>query len=61
MDLINKCKCGTQSSCTDIAQESYSEIYDTYYCKVCKQWLEDKCDDAECEFCNVRPIEAEME
>jgi hypothetical protein len=33
----------------------HSEEYDAYYCESCNKWLEDKCDDAECEFCVLRP------
>jgi hypothetical protein len=27
--------------------------YDAYYC--CNTWLENKCSDTECDFCNKRP------
>ena len=41
-------------NCEDIKQ--YSDKYDAYYCNACNIWLEDKCDDPECEFCPKRPI-----
>jgi hypothetical protein len=48
MDLNkNYCKCGKK--------KSHSEEYDAYYCKSCNEWLEDKCDDPACEYCNSRP------
>jgi hypothetical protein len=43
----NYCKCGYK--------RKYSEEYDAYYCELCNKWLEDKCDDAGCEFCKDRP------
>lgn len=33
----------------------YSNKYDAYYCELCNEWLEPKCEDPECEFCNTRP------
>jgi len=33
----------------------HSEKYDAYYCFECNTWLEDKCDDIDCEFCPGRP------
>jgi hypothetical protein len=35
----------------------YSEKYDCYACPECKRWLETKCSDKQCQFCNVRPAE----
>lgn len=35
--------------------KQYSEQYDAYYCAECNVWLEDKCDDVDCEFCPGRP------
>ena len=34
---------------------SHSEEYDAYYCETCNLWLESKCDDPTCEYCNQRP------
>jgi len=49
MDLNkNYCKCGKK--------KSHSEEYDAYYCKSCNEWLEDKCDDSTCGYCNSRPL-----
>lgn len=36
-------------------EESYSEEYDSFYCKDCNKWLEDKCNDSTCEYCLNRP------
>jgi hypothetical protein len=36
-------------------KKSYSQEYDAYYCKSCDKWLEDKCDDPNCEYCTTRP------
>ena len=33
----------------------YSEEHDCFYCKPCNKWLEEKCDDEECEYCCGRP------
>ena len=33
----------------------YSEEHDCFYCKPCNKWLEEKCDDEECEYCWTRP------
>jgi hypothetical protein len=33
----------------------YSEEYDAYYDKETNVWLDDKCDDPNCEFCMSRP------
>lgn len=32
-----------------------SERWDAYYCPVCNEWLEGRCDDPACEFCAGRP------
>ena len=37
------------------APKNYSDEYDCYYCTPCNIWVEDKCSDADCEFCNLRP------
>lgn len=29
--------------------------YDSYYCPVCNEWTEKKCDDKNCEYCKDRP------
>lgn len=34
---------------------AYSEEYDTYYNEETNEWIEDKCDDPNCEFCINRP------
>jgi len=41
-------------NCEDTKQRS--EQYDAYYCEYCNIWLEDKCNDPECEFCSSRPL-----
>lgn len=46
MDLTCE-KCGTI--------KSYSEQYDAYYCESCNIWLENVCNDYECDYCNARP------
>ncbi len=48
--LVNqKCICDTK-------QKFYSEAFDTLYCESCNTWLEDKCDDINCEYCINRPV-----
>ena len=42
-------------TCSCTTEALYSEEFDTYYCKECDQWTEDKCDDATCEYCTNRP------
>lgn len=46
--------------CDEHEQAWYSEKYDAYYCPDddCRKWLEEKCDDRECEFCSIRPDES---
>jgi hypothetical protein len=34
---------------------SYSEEWDSFYCKGCNKWLEEKCEDTNCRFCGSRP------
>lgn len=34
---------------------THSEQHDAYYCSNCNCWLEDKCFDDCCEYCNGRP------
>jgi len=49
MDLItNYCDCGSR-------QRAFSQEHDVYYCHPCNKWLEEKCDDEECEYCRARP------
>ena len=36
-------------------KKSYSDKYDSYYCKKCLIWLEEKCTNSKCEFCSKRP------
>jgi hypothetical protein len=33
----------------------YSEKYDAYYSTLRNEWLDDPCDDPECEYCPNRP------
>lgn len=40
---------------TDTKPLAYSEEYDTYYNEETNEWVEDKCDDPNCEFCVNRP------
>lgn len=48
-----KCKnCGALSM--------YSEKWDCYFCNECNIWLEDKCNDPDCEYCVGRPPKPEM-
>lgn len=35
--------------------KQYSEEFDAYYDDETNEWLEDKCDDPECEYCPNRP------
>lgn len=44
-----KCTC-------DNRVKLYSSIFDATYCKSCNSWLEDKCEDINCEYCNNRPL-----
>lgn len=42
--------------CEDCGSFSlYSEKWDCYYCHPCNKWLEEKCNDPTCEYCNDRP------
>jgi hypothetical protein len=42
--------------CKDNCKKEYSGRYDAYYCETCNRWLEDTCDEPECEFCAGRPL-----
>ena len=33
----------------------YNEEYDAYYCEEHNEWLEEKCNDKDCEFCRNSP------
>ena len=35
--------------------KQYNEQFDAYYDDETNRWLEDKCDDPECEYCSDRP------
>ena len=35
--------------------KSYSNMYDSYYCESCNEWLENSCTDSNCKFCKQRP------
>lgn len=35
--------------------EKFSSKYDAWYNASTDEWLEDECDDPECEFCSIRP------
>lgn len=48
MDLRNKPEC-------DHEDQERSEVYDSYYCVQCLEWLESKCGDPNCDFCKNRP------
>ncbi len=37
------------------SEVKYNNRYDAYYCELCNQWLEVKCNDPECEYCPERP------
>lgn len=41
--------------------QKYSEQYDAYYDEQTNEWLEDTCDDPECEYCVGRPVKAKRE
>lgn len=45
--MSSYCKCGTE--------QKYNANYDSYYCELCNKWLEEKCNDPECEYCIGRP------
>jgi len=38
--------------------KDYSEKYDAYFDPETGEWLEGKCNDADCEFCSDRPFNA---
>lgn len=33
----------------------YCEKHDAYFCKECDIWIEPRCSDLTCEYCNARP------
>jgi hypothetical protein len=39
----------------DEKDTAYSEEYDAYYDRLANEWIDPKCDDPTCEFCNNRP------
>ena len=41
--------------------QRYSEQYDAYYDEQTNEWLEDTCDDPDCEYCVGRPVKAKRE
>ena len=44
------------TDCSDCGvDKKYNSKYDAYYCQRCNVWLEDKCDEPECEYCRERP------
>ena len=49
MDIKNPNYCDCNS------KKKFSDQYDAYYCASCNEWMESKCDDPECEYCNNRP------
>lgn len=58
MDLTQK----WSHFCLDCnSKKLYSEGYDTYYCKPCNKWLEEKCSDVYCEYCARRPLTPDVE
>lgn len=46
-----KCPCGTMTD----ENLGYSEYYDTFFCKVCRNWLSPPCGHPDCEDCRTRP------
>lgn len=36
--------------------KSYAEDFDSWYCQTCNEWLEDICNNSDCEFCKNRPL-----
>lgn len=41
------CSCGNKPD--------YDFDHDAFFCKVCDVWLDEKCDDVNCEYCKDRP------
>ena len=37
------------------SEVQYNAQFDAYYCELCNEWLERKCNDPECEYCAERP------
>lgn len=33
----------------------YNNTYDAHFCPDCDVWLEERCDDIECDYCSTRP------
>lgn len=34
---------------------SLNTKYDSYYCSLCNEWLDPKCEDPDCSYCPKRP------
>jgi hypothetical protein len=42
------------------SEKQYSGQYDAYYCELCNVWLEERCEDDSCEYCQTRPAKPSM-
>lgn len=40
---------------TDGKYWCYSYKYDSFYCHICKIWVDKRCSDVECEYCTKKP------
>ena len=57
------CKfCNIKAKWSDVIRSEDNPIdgYDCYYCLECDIWLEPKCNDVACEFCDKRPERPSM-
>ena len=50
MNFCLKCK----------SEKQYNGQYDAYYCELCNEWLEERCGDDGCEYCQTRPEKPSM-
>jgi len=41
--------------CESELDVKYSGTYDAHYCETCDIWVQDICEDSDCEFCVGRP------
>ena len=37
------------------SEKLYNKKHDALYCELCNKWIEEKCSDPKCEFCQNRP------
>jgi hypothetical protein len=46
----------TNKSCPECdTAQIYHDSYDAYFCPACNEWLETKCTDSSCSYCQKRP------